>query len=67
VLLLSLLLSKDRQIQAGAEWDTVVGFSVVILIVAVVAVLVALAVSRSRDGRRRRRIARRRHRGGAAE
>ncbi len=66
MLLLSLL-SKDKQIQTGAEWDTVVGFSVAILMVAVVAVLVALAVSRSRAGRRRRRVARRRSRGGVAE
>ena len=69
MLLLSLLLSKDKQIQTGAEWDTVVGYSVIFLIIAVVAVLIALAVSRSRNSRRMRRVsrARRRSRGGAAQ
>jgi hypothetical protein len=64
--LLSLLLSKGKQIQTGAEWETVVGFSVVLLIVVAVAILIALAVSRSLHGRRRRRVARRRSRGGEA-
>ncbi|HVF67634.1 MAG TPA: hypothetical protein VM914_08220 [Pyrinomonadaceae bacterium] len=51
---LSLLLSRGKQIQTGAEWGTVVGFSVILLVVAVVGVLIALAVSRSRHARRRR-------------
>jgi len=51
---LSLLLSKGKQIQTGAEWETVVGYSVILLVVAVVGVLVALAVSRSLHARRRR-------------
>jgi hypothetical protein len=55
---LPLLLSRGKQIQTGAEWDTVAGVSAAILIAAAVAVLVALAVSRSRDNRRRRREAR---------
>ena len=54
MLLLSLLQSKGKQIQTGAEWETVVGFSVILLVVAVVGVLVALAVSRSLHARRRR-------------
>jgi hypothetical protein len=54
VLPLLLLLSKGKQIQTGAEWETVVGFSVVLLVVAAVGVLVALAVSRSLHARRRR-------------
>ncbi|HVF45415.1 MAG TPA: hypothetical protein VM936_20480 [Pyrinomonadaceae bacterium] len=51
---LSLLLSKGKQIQTGAEWETVVGFSVILLVVGAVGVLVALAVSRSLSRRRRR-------------
>ena len=54
MLLLSLLQSRGKQIQTGAEWETVVGFSVILLVVAVVGVLVALAVSRSLHARRRR-------------
>ena len=60
MLLLSLLLSKGKQIQTGAEWDSVVGLSVVLLVVVALAVLIALAVSRSLHSRRRRRVARRR-------
>ncbi len=37
---LSLLLSKGKQIQTGAEWDTVVGLSVVLLVVVAVGELV---------------------------
>lgn len=59
---LSLLLSKGKQIQTGAEWETVVGFSVILLVVVAVGVLVALAVSRSIHGRRQRRISRARRR-----
>ena len=59
---LLLQLSRGKQIQTGAEWDSVVGLSTVLLVVAVVAALVALAVSRSLDGRRRRRVARARRR-----
>ena len=62
MLLLSLLLLKDRQIQTGAEWDTVVGYSVAILFIAVIAVLIALAVSRSLNSRRQRRVSRARRR-----
>ena len=51
---LLLLLSKGKQIQTGAEWETVVGFSVILLVVVAVGVLVALAVSRSIHARRRR-------------
>jgi hypothetical protein len=58
-----LLLSKGKQIQTGAEWDTVVGFSVVLLVVVAVAVLIALAVSRSLQ-RRRGRGSRSRRRSG---
>lgn len=57
-----LLLSRGKQIQTGAEWDSVASISVVLLMAAVVAALVALAVSRSLDGRRRRRVARARRR-----
>ena len=59
---LSLLLSKGKQIQTGAEWETVVGYSVILLVVVAVGVLVALAVSRSLHGRRQRRVSRARHR-----
>lgn len=62
MLLLSLLLLKDKQIQTGAEWDTVVGYSVAILFIAVIAVLIALAVSRSLNSRRQRRVSRARRR-----
>ena len=64
---LPLLLSKGKQIQTGAEWDSVASLSVVLLMAAVVAALVALAVSRSLDGRRRRRIARARRRSWRSE
>lgn len=64
---LLLQLSRGKQMQTGAEWDSVASISVVLLMAAVVAALVALAVSRSRDGRRRRRVARARRRSWRAE
>jgi hypothetical protein len=51
---LLLLLSKGKQLQTGADWDSVASLSVVLLMASVVAILVALAVSRSLHRRRRR-------------
>ena len=41
-----LLLAKDRQMQAGADWDTMIGVTVGFLLIAGVAFLLLLAVSR---------------------
>ena len=51
---LLLQLSRGKQIQSGANWETVVGYSVALLFAAAVGVLVALAISRSLHARRRR-------------
>ncbi len=60
--MLLLLFAKSKQMQAGAEWDTIIGFTVGFLLVAGVAFLILLfisrAVKRSRlrgDARSRRR------------
>ncbi|HKQ54151.1 MAG TPA: hypothetical protein VJT74_17370 [Pyrinomonadaceae bacterium] len=41
-----MLFLKAKQMQAGADWDTMIGFTVVFLLVAGVAFLLVLVVSR---------------------
>lgn len=50
-----LLLLKGRQLQAGADWDTVIGISVGLIIAASIALIVALVVSRMLHARRFKR------------
>jgi len=57
------LLAKSKQMQDGAEWDTVIGFTVVFLLVAGVAFLILLFISRAVKRNRLRHDARSRRRG----
>ena len=41
-----MLLAKAKQMQAGADWDTMIGFTVVFLMIAGVAFLLLLVISR---------------------
>jgi hypothetical protein len=50
-----LLLLKAKQIQAGAEWDSVIGVTVAILLIAGIAFLLLLFISR---GSKRRQFKR---------
>lgn len=58
--MLLLLALKGKQIQAGADWDSVIGISVGILMLAGVLLLLALIISRIAQ---RRRVKRAHHRG----
>ena len=55
-----LLLLRARQVQAGADWDTVTGITVAVLLIAGVAFLLSLVFSRLAK-RQRFRNSRRRH------
>ena len=41
-----LLVAKSKQMQAGADWDTMIGVTVIFLLVAGVAFLLLLVISR---------------------
>jgi hypothetical protein len=49
------LFLKGKQLQAGANWDSVVGISIAIILVASVALIVGLIVSRFLQNRRFKR------------
>lgn len=58
-----LLLAKSRQMQAGADWDTMIGVTVGFLLVAGVAFLLLLVISRVVKRNRFRSAAARSRRG----
>lgn len=50
-----LLFLKGKQLQAGANWDSVIGISVALLLIASVALIIALVISRVVHARRFKR------------
>jgi hypothetical protein len=52
---LLLLFLKGKQLQAGADWDSVIGISIGLLLIASMALIIALVISRVIHARRFKR------------